>query len=226
MMNVTNIAIVGIVLSILVFGIKTGLGCGFANLRKHEIIMVCAVYLVICVIMGFLIGYLSVDSLGNISGIGISFHILLALLMIIAGIYTQKQWNCGRDVSRRTFIFLSLPCPICLSALFIACTMLASTLEWSGFIIGIIVGSIFFLSALTSSFVFRSLGKTPQTLGDLMMFIGIFYVLGAVLIPAYIQTKTITSPSFSVDIGATLISFIIFFIFIAAGFIIHRGVEQ
>ncbi|KAF5426723.1 putative transporter, partial [Candidatus Methanomarinus sp.] len=41
MMNVTNIAIVGIVLSILVFGIKTGLGCGFANLRKHEIIMVC-----------------------------------------------------------------------------------------------------------------------------------------------------------------------------------------
>jgi len=58
------------------------------------------------------------------------------------------------------------------------------------------------------------------------MFIGIFYVLGAVLIPAYIQTKTITSPSFSVDIGATLISFIIFFIFIAAGFIIHRGVEQ
>lgn len=34
MIYVTNIAIVGIVLSILVFEIKTDLGCGFANLKN------------------------------------------------------------------------------------------------------------------------------------------------------------------------------------------------
>lgn len=109
------------------------------------------------------------DSLETISGVGLSFHLLLAVLMIAAGIYTQKQWNCGCDVSRRTFVFLSLPCPVCLSALFIASTMLAAALDLSGTLIGIIVDSVFFLSALASSLSFRHLGKTPETLGSVML---------------------------------------------------------
>jgi predicted transporter len=224
-MDVITLATIGILTSILVFGIKTGLGCGFADLKKREIVVICAGYFVISIIIGCLIDTVSRESLEKISGVGLSFHVLLAVLMIAAGIYTQKQWNCGCDVSRRTFIFLSLPCPVCLSALFIATTMLATALDLSGPVIGIIVGSVFFLSALASSLSFKRLGKTPETLGSVMMFLGIFYVLGAVLVPAYMQSKTLIVSQLTVNTGAMLASFAVLLLFITAGFAVHHWRE-
>jgi len=221
-MDVVNVVTFGILSSILVFGIKTGLGCGFADIKKREIVVICAGYFVISIIMGYIVGTVSNDFLETISSVGLSFHILLAGLMIAAGIYTQKQWNCGCDVSRRTFVFLSLPCPVCLSALFIATTMLAAALDLSGIVIGVMVGSIFFLSALASSFSFRRLGKTPETLGSVMMFVGIFYMLGAVLVPAYMQSKTLIVPQLTMNTGAMLISFAVLVLFITAGFAAHH----
>jgi len=221
-MDVIILATFGILSSILVFGIKTGLGCGFADIKKREIVVICAGYFVISIIMGYLVGTVSSDFLEKISGIGLSFHVLLAGLMIAAGIYTQKQWNCGCDVSRRTFVFLSLPCPVCLSALFIATTMLAAALDLGGIGIGVMVGSIFFLSALASSLSFRRLGKTPETLGSVMMFVGIFYMLGAVLVPAYMQSKTLIVPQLTMNTGAMVASFAILVLFISAGFAAHH----
>jgi predicted transporter len=221
-MDVIILATFGILSSILVFGIKTGLGCGFADIKKREIVAICAGYFVISVIIGYLIGTVSYDFLEIISGVGLPFHVLLACLMIAAGIYTQKQWNIGCDVSRRTFVFLSLPCPVCLIALFIATTMLAAALDLSGSVIGVMTGSIFFLSALTSSLSFRHLGKTPGTLGSIMMFVGIFYVLGAVLVPAYMQSKTLIVPQLTVNTGAMFASFAVLLLVIMAGFAAHH----
>jgi len=221
-LDVISIATFGIVSSILVFGIKTGLGCGFADLKKREVVAISAGYFVISIIMGCLVGNVSREFLEKISGIGLSFHVLLAVLMIAAGVYTQKQWNCGCDVSRRTFVFLSLPCPVCLTVLFIAGTMLAATLDLSGTVIGFMVGSLFFFSALVSSLAFQRLGKTPETLGSVMMFLGVFYVLGAVLIPAYMQTKMMTIAPMAVNTDAALASLAVLSMFIAAGFILHH----
>jgi predicted transporter len=221
-MDVVNMVTFGILSSILVFGIKTGLGCGFADIKKREIVVICAGYFVISIIMGYLVGTVSNDFLETISGVGLLFHVLLAGLMIAAGIYTHKQWNCGCDVSRRTFIFISLPCPVCLTALFIATTMLATALDLSGPVIGVVVGSVFFLSAFVSSLSFRRLGKTPETLGNIMMFLGIFYVLGVVLIPAYMQSKTLIVPQLTVNTGAMLASFAVLLVFITAGFAAHH----
>ena len=221
-MDGINLVTVGILISILLFGIKTGLGCGFANLERHEIVMICASYFIVSLFMGFIISSVSWEFLIGISNIGLLFHIILAIFMIIAGIYTQKQWNNGCDVSRSTFLFLSVPCPVCLTVLFMTCTMLAATLDLSGMVIGIIVGSVFFFSALASSFSFRRWGKTPETLGTVMMFLGIFYVLSAVLIPAYMQTKAITLPSLTVDMGTMVTSITILFIIIMAGYVSHH----
>ena len=221
-MDIIMLTILGILSSILVFGVKTGLGCGFANIRKYEIVMVSAGYFVISIIMGYLVGIISGDLLETVLVVGVPFHILLAGMMIAAGIYTRKQWNCGCDVSRCTFVFLSLLCPVCLSALFIAITMLAAVLDLSGTLIGIIVGSVFFLSTLVSSLSFRSLGKTPETLGSVMMFTGIFYVLGAVIVPAYMQSKTLVVPQLTVDTGVMLASSAVLVLFITLGFAAHH----
>ena len=98
---------------------------------------------------------------------GMGVHILVSLLLIVAGIYTQKKWNSGKDVSRHTFLVISMPCPVCLGALALSC-MLLSELSISGIKIGLLVGIAFFIAIVGSSFFsgWKIVGKTPETLGS------------------------------------------------------------
>ncbi|MCD4809938.1 MAG: DUF2162 domain-containing protein, partial [Methanosarcinales archaeon] len=68
-------------------------------------------------------------------------------------------------------------------------------------------------------------GNTPETLGSVMMFLGIFYVLGAVLVPAYMQSKTLIVPQLTMNTGAMLASFAVLVLFITAGFAAHHWRE-
>jgi predicted transporter len=147
------------------------------------------------IIIGGLIGLVGQSNLDIIMSMGMTLHVVVAMLLIGAGIYTQKKWSCGHDVSRRTFLFISVPCPVCLTALFVSCMILASTLGWSGIKIGIFVGSIFFIMVLCSTWIFRKMHRTPEDLGAVMMFLGIFYLLGSMLVPAYIKAKQLSMVS-------------------------------
>ena len=75
------------------------------------------------------------------------------------------------------------------------------------------------------SFVFRfgkvRLGKTPETMGSAMMLIGIYYLLGALLIPAYIQTKSMNLVSTAA--GETeIIPLMALGVIVFAGFFLER----
>jgi len=188
-MDSTALTVIGILIGILLFGIKTGIGCGFSNITTREILTIGGSYFILALLFGSVADRISLDALGGISSIGMGVHILVSLLLIITGIYTQKKWNSGKDVSRHTFLVLSMPCPVCLGALALSCILLASTLEIRGLKIGLLVGSAFFIAIVGSSFLFRKLGKTPETLGGIMMMLGIYYLLGVMFIPAYMQTK-------------------------------------
>lgn len=156
---------------------------------------------------------------------GMGIHVLVSLLLIGVGIYTQKKWNAGKDVSRHTFLAISMPCPVCLGALAVSCTLLSGSLNLSGIKIGLLVGTAFFISVVGSSFLFRMgktrLGKTPETMGSAMMLIGIYYLLGALLIPAYIQTKKMNLVSTGGgDTG--IVPFMAFGVIVLAGFFLER----
>jgi predicted transporter len=188
-MDSTALTVIGILIGILIFGVKSGIGCGFSNTTMREILAIGGSYFFLALLFGSFADRISFEALGGLSSMGMGIHVLVSLLLIVTGIYTQKKWNSGKDVSRRTFLILSMPCPVCLGALALSCILLVSTLEISGLKIGLLVGSAFFMSIVGFSFLFRKLGKTPDTLGGFMMMLGIFYLLGAMLIPAYMQTK-------------------------------------
>jgi predicted transporter len=194
-MDYTALTVIGILIGILIFGIKSGIGCGFSNITTREILTIGGSYFILALLFGSVADRLSLDALGRVSSMGMGIHVLVSLLLIVTGIYTQKKWNSGKDVSRRTFLVLSLPCPVCLGALAMSCILLASALEISGLKIGVLVGSAFFIAIVGSSFLFRKLGKTPETLGGIMMMLGIYYLLGVMLIPAYMQTKPMSVSS-------------------------------
>ena len=193
-MNSVYAIVVGILLGIMIFALKTGVGCGFSNIRRRDVLIIAGSYFVISVILGGLIGLVDQSRLDMMTSMGMTLHVVVALLLIGAGIYTQKKWSCGHDVSRHTFLFISVPCPVCLTALFVSCMILASTLGWSGFRIGALVGFVFFFTVVSSSWIFRKMHRTPEDLGAVMMFLGIFYLLGSMLVPAYIKSRQLQIP--------------------------------
>ncbi|WP_406657979.1 DUF2162 domain-containing protein [Methanolobus sp. ZRKC2] len=216
-MNTVYAAVVGILIGIFIFGLKTGVGCGFSNLEKKKVLLLASGYFIISVILGSLVGLVDQSYLEKIANLGMTLHVLIAVILIAAGIYTQKKWNCGHDVSKKTFLVISIPCPVCLTALFVSCMILASSLEISGWKVGIIVGIVFFLSVISSTFVFRKLNRSPEDLGTVMMFLGIFYMLGAMLVPAYIKAKQMNISA--IDGGNfEILPLLAFSIFILGGF--------
>ena len=95
-----------------------------------------AFYLVLSVLVGSVVGNVSMENYEKISSLGLRVHVLLSLFLVGAGIYTQKKWNSGKDVSKHTFLFISLPCPVCLAALAFCCMLLAASLDMSGVKVG------------------------------------------------------------------------------------------
>lgn len=214
-------AVAGILIGIFIFGLKTGVGCGFSTVRKRDILLLAGAYFVISVILGSLVEFVDKTYLESISNLGMTLHVFIALVLIGAGIYTQKKWNCGHDVSKKTFLVISLPCPVCLTALFVSCMILASTLQISGWKIGILVGLTFFISVISSTWIFRKMKRTPEDLGTAMMFLGIFYLLGAMIVPAYIKAKKLNmvmSSGGELDI----VPLLILTVFIIGGYVLHN----
>ncbi|MDY9925657.1 DUF2162 domain-containing protein [Methanosarcina sp.] len=192
-MDSSTLTVIGIMIGILIFGIKTGLGCGFSNINKREILTIAGSYFFLAILFGSVADHMSLEVFERLSSMGMGIHVLVSILLIWAGIYTQKKWNSGKDVSRHTFLAISMPCPVCLGALAVSCMLLSESLNFSGITIGFLVGISFFTAVVASSFLFRfgktRLGKTPETMGSAMMLLGIYYLLGALLIPAYMKTK-------------------------------------
>lgn len=216
-MNTVYAAAAGILIGISIFGLKTGVGCGFSNLEKKKVLFLAGSYFLLSVILGSLVGLVDQSYLESIANLGMTLHVFIAVILIAAGIYTQKKWNCGHDVSKKTFLVISVPCPVCLTALFVSCMILASSLGISGWKVGIIVGIVFFISVVSSTFIFRKMNRSPEDLGTVMMFLGIFYMLGAILVPAYIKAKQMNISAIE-SANFEILPLIVFSIFILGGF--------
>ena len=148
-----------------------------------------------------------------------AIHITLALFLLFGGIATMKKWHAGCDISNKTFLILVLPCPVCMSALLVSCVALSTVVEFDGLVIGAIVGIVFILSILITTFIMKNLSKitkalkinfegTPDTLGSIMVFIGLFYLIAAIMIPAYIGAGAARSTS-SVVFGTAELAILI-----------------
>jgi predicted transporter len=224
-MDTNILTVIGISLGILIFGIKVGLGCGFSNIKMREILSIGGSYFILALLFGSIADRINYDVFEKLSSLGMEIHVLISLLLVGAGIYTQKKWNLGKDVSRHTFLVLSMPCPVCLGALALSCMLLSANLNFSGIKIGFLVGIAFFTSIVASSFFFRigkiKMEKTPETLGSAMMMLGIFYLLGAMLIPAYMQTKQMNIVSMGGE-ETSIVPLLICGVIALAGFLLEN----
>lgn len=221
-MNQILLLVIGILIAILALGVKTGVGCGFSSTDLRGILAVAGSYFLLSVLLGSSVSQLSMESFERVSGLGMGIHVLLSLFLIGAGVHTQKKWHSGHDVSRKTFLVMAVPCPVCLAVLTFCCMLLSASFEWSGVRAGLLVGTLFFVSVLVSSSGFRKLGKTPETLGSAMLLLGIYYLLGAMLVPAYLKTKQLNLVPLTGG-GADFIPLLLIGLIVLSGFLVGQS---
>jgi predicted transporter len=192
---ISTLLIVGILLAVVKFAAKTAFGCAFATLRNREIIAVASVYFAVPFAMSVSLGVLGgayefVNILIGSWVILSVMHLLIALFMLVLGLYTIKKWvRSKKDITRKTFLLMAIPCPVCGATMFIACSLLI-IIGMGSLEVGMLVGGVFFVSIMGMTFGIRKLKErkrlTPSSLGGVMMFFGLLYFLSLLLIPAYL----------------------------------------
>lgn len=207
----TALIVIGILSSVFIFGLKTGIGCGFSKTGWKSVFALCMLYFAISLVAGYFMDAFDATSFMS-SPLAAVIHITLALFLLGGGIVTMKKWHAGCDVSNKTFLIMVLPCPVCMAALLVSCVALATVVELDGILIGAIVGVVFVISILSTTFVMKNLNKvakalqikfegTPDTLGAIMVFIGLFYLIAAMMIPAYISASATKTSTAAVSLG-------------------------
>ena len=224
-----GLVIFGILLGMLKFASKAAFGLGFATVGKKEIAAITTIYFVIPLLMSGLIGlmrgtlYEFIDRLFNFGIAFGAFQLTVALLLLTLGLYTIRKWKDKRDISRRTFLLMALPCPVSLATMFMTCAFFIIT-GMDVVKVGLLVGSIFVLSILGMTFVIRRSGfeKRPSNLGTVMIFFGMLYLLSIVLMPAYlpVHDMNIGIEGFSTEDMTT--GFLFAAIMVLIGFVIER----
>jgi len=226
--EITGIIATGILIGVVLLALKSGIGCAFASISRREIMYLGSLYLVISILMGYLIEMIPVEFTNNILATGLGMHIIVAIGLLYFGIKTKKSWLSRRcDISRNSFLWISLPCPVCLTATFLSCTVLCNLLEISNIKIGFIVGLVLSFGVVVSTFSVRYLAEhlqmqNPSSLGSAMILLGLFYLLSPIVIPAYIQMQSIPVFEASFNLNEALKSFLLIALLVASGFFSNR----
>ena len=226
----SGLVVFGIFIGMLKFSSKAAFGMGFSGLNTREILAVASVYLAVPLLMCAVISVADdvlYESINTLFGLGLAFgmfQLAIAILLLVLGFYTVKKWNqTKKDVSRRTFLLMALPCPVSLATIFLTCAFLVIA-GMNALKAGLLVGGIFFSTIIVITTVLRRtrFSKKPSNLGSMMIFFGLLYLLSILLVPAYLPVSEmeITIGDFHID--EMLPGFLFVLVMTAIGFVRGR----
>ena len=196
---------VGIFASVLVFGIKIGLASGLANLSKKLFAIICIAYGGGVVLISAIASLYADQLVQAIYGYNTIFYIIMASIMIIAGLFTIREWKIhDKNTSTATSLAIIAPCPCCFgsiiaSVLIVAPTIGVSSLNLSWYAAAALV-AVMVVTYLASNTIVRFIRKPyPIVLGNFMLLLGAYFLLSAIVIPniAGALTKTVSPISIS-----------------------------
>ena len=220
---------VGIFASVLVFGIKIGLASGLANLSKRLFALICILYGGGVVLISAIASLYADQLIEAIYGYNTMFYIIMASIMIIAGLFTIREWKLhDKNTSTATSLAIIAPCPCCFgsiiaSVLIVAPTIGVSSLNLSWYAAAALVG-VMIVTYFASNTIIRFINKPyPIVLGNFMLLLGAYFLLSAIVIPniAGVLSKTQTP----ISIGSPqdiLLIILAFAILMVGGIVLNR----
>ena len=220
---------VGIFASVIVFGIKIGLASGLANLPKKLFAVICIAYGGGVVVISAIASLYADQLIQAIYSYNTIFYIIMASIMIIAGLFTIREWKIhDKNTSTATSLAIIAPCPCCFgsiiaSVLIVAPTIGVSSLNLSWYAAAALV-AVMIATYFASNIIVRHISKPyPVVLGNFMLLLGAYFLLSAIVIPniAGALSKTV-SP---ITIGSPqdmLMIILAFAILIVGGMVLTR----
>ena len=220
---------VGIFASVLVFGIKIGLASGLANLSKKLFAAICIAYGGGVVLISAIASLYAEQLVQAIYSYNTIFYIIMALIMIIAGLFTIREWKIhDKNTSTATSLAIIAPCPCCFgsiiaSVLVVAPTIGVSSLDLSWYAAAALVG-VMIVTYLASNTIIRFIKKPyPVVLGNFMLLLGAYFLLSAIVIPNI--AGALSRESTPITIGSPqdiLMIILAFAILLVGGVIMNR----
>ena len=178
---------------------------GLANLSKKLFAIICIAYGGGVVLISAIASLYADQLIQAIYGYNTIFYIIMASIMIIAGLFTIREWKIhDKNTSTATSLAIIAPCPCCFgsiiaSVLIVAPTIGVSSLNLSWYAAAALV-AVMVVTYLASNTIVRFIRKPyPIVLGNFMLLLGAYFLLSAIVIPniAGALTKTVSPISIS-----------------------------
>ena len=179
----------GVLAAILVFGIKVGLASGLANLSKKLLAIICVGYGGGVLIISAVASLYAEQLTQAIYSYNSVFYIIMALIMIIAGLITIREWKVhDHNTSTATSLAVIAPCPCCFGSIVASILIVAPTIGVGAFYLSWFAAAalvaVIIITYFASNIIVKLTSKPyPIILGNFMLLLGAYFLLSAIVIP-------------------------------------------
>lgn len=216
----------GVFAAVILFGAKLGISSGLANLSKKKLGLLCLGYGGGIMILSAIASIYTSQIANIINKYNSLLFLIMALIMIYAGVYTIKEWKKHeRNTIRTTRMILIAPCPCYFGSILASIIMAAPTLGLGAFslsqFVSVVMVFLIIFGYYASNLIVKFLKKPyPIVIGNFMLFLGIYFLLSSILIPNIIEVfnqsmRFMTIPSLASLALAISVAIAIVFIGIA-----------
>jgi predicted transporter len=212
----------GILSAVLVFGIKIGLASGFAGLSKKAAVAVSAVYGLGIFILAFLVSGHTDIVYKVVYDYNFAIFLAMSVIIMYAGFHTIREWKVHRkNHAKASCAAMIAPCPCCFGAVIAAIVLASPFIGVSTAFVGDYAAVFLSITILAFYFASGAIVKVlkkpyPVLLGNFMLFVGLYFLASAIVIPnistvLQSQMSPLTVPSAETLIYALLIVVVLVF---------------
>ena len=90
-MDSAALTVIGILIGILLFGIKSGIGCGFSSITTREILTIGGSYFILALLFGSISDRISLDALGGFSSVGMGIRMGASELKVCQFLQARRR---------------------------------------------------------------------------------------------------------------------------------------